>query len=170
MIEHELLFLGLLMECPKHGYDIKRQIQDELLPMIGLEIKSIYYPLKKMEKLGLIKKDFARQGNRPEKINYSITPKGRKRFDELISSSLMSVERPFFSMNLSLYFLGFVDKKEAQKKLKTRIVLLRKVCHHLEELLHNVKSSPNHVASIFQHDLDLCQSEIESISRLIKVL
>ena len=49
MIEHEMLFLGLLMDGPKHGYEIKRRIEEELFPFIGLKIKSIYYPLKKME-------------------------------------------------------------------------------------------------------------------------
>src|SRR3989338_4855247 len=54
MIEHELLFLGLLKEGPKHGYEIKRLIEEELFPFVGLKIKSIYYPLKTMEKLGLV--------------------------------------------------------------------------------------------------------------------
>ena len=34
MIEHELLFLGLLKDGPKHGYEIKRQIEEELLKHI----------------------------------------------------------------------------------------------------------------------------------------
>ena len=51
MIEHELLFLGLLKEGPKHGYEIKKMIEEDLSQFIGLKIKSIYYPLKKMEKL-----------------------------------------------------------------------------------------------------------------------
>ena len=35
MIENEFLFLGLLAEGPKHGYEIKRQIEKELVPAIG---------------------------------------------------------------------------------------------------------------------------------------
>ena len=76
MIEHELLFLGLLKDGPKHGYEIKRQIEEDMFPFVGLKIKSIYYPLKKMEKLGLIKKDIGREGKFPEKYVYSLTTKG----------------------------------------------------------------------------------------------
>ena len=43
MIENELLFLGLLVEGPKHGYEIKLQLEEDLGPNVGLQIKSIYY-------------------------------------------------------------------------------------------------------------------------------
>ena len=84
MIENEFLFLGLLAEGPKHGYEIKLQLEEVLSPIIGLQIKSVYYPLKKMESTGLIEKEIGRrEGHFPEKYVYRITPKGRKKFDEL---------------------------------------------------------------------------------------
>lgn len=170
MIEHELLFLGLLMEKPKHGYDIKRQIQDELFPFIGLEIKSIYYPLKKLEKSGLIKNDVGKEGNWPEKNVYSITAKGKKKFDELITRSFLSIERPYFQINLSLYFLNYVDREEAKRRLKARVVLLKKVRQHIMESLEKVKGRPGHLTSIVQHDLDLFEAEILSVTRLIATI
>lgn len=170
MIEHEILFLGLLMERPMHGYDIKCKIHDELEAVIGLNVKSIYYPLKKLEGAGMIKQGSNRQGKGPEKITYSITPKGRKRFDQLITKSLMSIERPFFHINLSLYFLVYVDKQEAIRRLKTRIVLLNRVCQHLEQSFPSIQSKSPHLTCIIQHDLDLCLAEIDSISRLLKQL
>lgn len=167
MIENELLFLGLLMKRPMHGYDIKRQIHEELEPVTGLKIKSIYYPLRKLEEAGLIKQKWAKEGNRPEKIDYYITAKGKKRFDDLITKSLMSVERPFFHINLSLYFLIYVEKQEAIKRLRMRVLRLRKVCRHLESSFTALRNQSAHVTSIVQHDLDLCRSELDSISRLI---
>ena len=81
MIENEFLFLGLLAEGPKHGYEIKRQIEKELIPAIGLQIKSIYYPLQKMEEVGLIEKEVGQKGRFPQRFIYRITSKGRKRFN-----------------------------------------------------------------------------------------
>ena len=78
MIEHEMLFLGLLMDGPKHGYEIKRKLEEEIFPFIGLKVKSIYYPLKKMEQLKLVEKDVAREGRWPEKFVYTITRRGKK--------------------------------------------------------------------------------------------
>jgi DNA-binding PadR family transcriptional regulator len=166
MIEHELLFLGLLMEKPKHGYDIKCQIQDELFTIIGLDIKSIYYPLRKLEQSGLIRKCTGKEGNWPEKNIYSITSKGKNRFRQLISRSFLAIDRPYFQINLSLYFLSYIDKKEAKRRLKTRIMLLNRVKKHLNSSLERIQSEAGPLARIVRHDLDLCNAEILSVTRL----
>lgn len=169
MIENELLFLGLLKEGPKHGYEIKRQIEEELLPFVGLKIKSIYYPLKKMEKLGLIKKDIGREGNWPEKYVYSLTPKGQKVFDHLITESFLSIERPYFNIDLSLYFIQYVDKVIVQRQLRGRVLFLRRIRRELEGLKSSVKPVQKHLNVILEHDLDLVEAEIKSLSKLINL-
>ncbi len=171
MIEHEMLFLGLLMGGPKHGYEIKRIIEEELYPFIGLDIKSIYYPLKKMEELDLIKKDVEREGRWPEKYVYKITPKGKKIFDHLITESFLLIERPYFNIDLSLYFIPYVNQKIARRKLKARIFFLHRIKKGLEKFLHrkNALTSP-HLKIILEHDLDLVEAEIKSFKRLIETL
>jgi len=169
MIEHELLFLGLLMEGPKHGYEIKRQIEEELVPFLGLKIKSIYYPLRKMEKLGLVSKDAGREGNFPEKFTYSITEKGRKIFDHLLTENFLSIERPYFNIDLSLYFLPYVDKHIAHRRLRARVIFLKRIMRDLENLKNNFKKG-KHLTIILEHDIDLVGAEIKSIERLLEVL
>lgn len=170
MIEHEMLFLGLLMEGPKHGYEIKKVIEEELMPFVGLKIKSIYYPLKKMEKLGLINKDVGREGKWPEKFVYTITPKGKKIFEHLITESFMSIERPYFNIDLSLYFLQYADKEIAQRKLKGRVIFLRRIHRDLEQLRTKLDKTRKHLQIILDHDLDLVSAEIKSISKLMDLL
>jgi DNA-binding PadR family transcriptional regulator len=167
MIEHELLFLGLLAEGPKHGYEIKRQIEEDLLPNVGLVIKSIYYPLKKIEEAGLIEKETSRQGNWPEKYVYRITPKGKSKFNELMEESFISIERPFFQMDLSLYFLPLVDKAMAKKRLKVRLALLKRLVRELTALKEKSPQKSRSAQLILQHGLDLAQAEIASTDRLI---
>lgn len=168
MIEHELLFLGLLMEGPKHGYEIKRLIEEELLPFIGLNIKSIYYPLKKMEKLGLVHKDIGREGKWPEKFVYRITSKGEKIFHHLVNESFLSIERPYFNVDMALYFLPYVDKKIAQRRLRARVIFLNRIKRDLEVL--KGKAIAKHLTIILEHEFDLVSAEIKSISRLIDIL
>ena len=170
MIEHEMLFLGLLIEGPKHGYEIKMLIEEELFPFVGLKIKSIYYPLKKMEQLGLIDKDVGREGKWPEKFVYSITPKGRKIFDHLITESFLSIQRPYFNIDLSLYFLQYVDKKIAHRKLRGRIIFLKRIRRDLEALKAKVKPSRKHLLIILSHDRDLVEAEIQSTTKLMNFL
>ena len=172
MIEHEMLFLGLLVDGPKHGYEIKRTIDEELFPFVGLKIKSIYYPLKKMEQLKLVRKDVGREGKFPEKFVYSITPQGRKIFDHLITESFLSVDRPFFNIDLSLYFLPYVDKKIAYKKLRGRVIFLKRIQRDLTRLCVRETNPPlaKHLGIILEHDLDLVEAEIKSLSRLLAIL
>ena len=171
MIEHELLFLGLLKDGTKHGYEIKRLIEEELLPFVGLKIKSIYYPLKKMEKLDLIKKDVGREGKWPEKFIYSLTPKGEKIFDHLITESFLSIERPYFQIDLSLYFLQYVDQKIAKRQLRGRVLFLKRIKRELEAIKQkNIASSKKHFQIILDHDLDLVEAEIKSSQRLAEAL
>lgn len=169
MIENEFLFLGLLAEGPKHGYEIKLQIEEDLSPNIGLNIKSIYYPLQKMETLGLVEKEMGRkEGRFPEKYVYRITPKGKKKFDELIEHSFLSVERPFFQIDLAFYFLPLVDKNMAKRRLKIRFNLLKKVKRQLSLLQLSAKTKI--LSLILQHDLDLVEAEINSTQKIISQL
>jgi len=171
MIEQEMLFLGLLMDGPRHGYEIKRKIAEELIPIVGLKIKSVYYPLQRMEELGLVSKDVGREGKFPEKFVYQITPKGRKRFSQLIAESFLAIERPFFTIDLSLYFLPHVDKKIAKRKLQARRMFLRRIYRELEKLTKKSRpSSSQHIHIILEHDLDLVQAEINSLTKLMAVL
>ena len=170
MIEHEVLFLGLLMEGPKHGYEIKRKIEEELFPFVGLSVKSVYYPLKKMERLGLVHKDVGREGKWPEKFVYSITPKGEKIFYHLVSESFLSIERPYFSIDLALYFLPYVDKKIASRRMRARVIFLNRIKRDLEKLKTNMSPNSKHLGIILEHELDLVGAEIKSISRLIDTL
>ncbi len=170
MIEHELLFLGLLKDGPKHGYEIKRLIEEDLFPFVGLKIKSIYYPLRKMEKLGLVSKDVGREGKWPEKYVYSLTAKGDKIFDHLITDSFLSIERPYFNIDLSLYFLQYVDPQIAKRQLRGRILFLKRIKGNLERAKKAVNASKKHLHIILEHDIDLVDAEINSIANLIDFL
>ncbi|MDP2940344.1 MAG: PadR family transcriptional regulator [Candidatus Omnitrophota bacterium] len=170
MNEQELLFLGLLKAGPKHGYEIKRLLKDTLMPFISLDIKSIYYPLKKMEEKGLIAKYAGREGNFPEKHIYSLTPKGEKRFDSILNESFLTIKRPYFNIDLSLYFLPYAKPQIAKRRFRARVLFLRRIKRELAALKKNLKPEIKHLGVILEHNIDLVQAEIKSISRLIKAI
>jgi len=170
MIENQLLFLGLLKDGPKHGYEIKRLIEEELSPFVGLNVKSIYYPLRKMEKRELIKKETNRSGNFPEKYVYSLTQKGERIFEDLITESFLSIQRPYFDIDLSLYFLQYVDKKIARKQLRGRVMFLRRIFREIGNAKDKVNPAQKHLQIILDHDLDLVDAEIKSIKQLMLTL
>ncbi|MFA5063099.1 MAG: PadR family transcriptional regulator [Candidatus Omnitrophota bacterium] len=171
MIEQELLLLGLLKEGPKHGYDIKTKIKQILSLFAGVELKSIYYPLRILEKRGLVAKRTLKPGKRPERMVYALTSKGEARFNELLNKSLLSLKRPQFSLDLSLYFLHYMNPGVAIRRLRARLHMLNKISHGLE---HMVKTSSKGktvpLNRILEHNFRLLKAESQFISQLINTV
>ena len=171
MIEQELILLGLIKESPKHGYEIKRKIKEILSIFAGVDLKSIYYPLKILEKKGLVVKRISRPGRRPARIVYALTPKGERHFDELLSKSFLDFKRPQFSLDLSLYFLHYIKPEIAKRRLHARIFILNGLLKGLEQMAKSYeKKKPHALVSILKHNLQMLEAESQFLALLIKTL
>lgn len=168
MIEQELLILGLLRESPKHGYEIKKEI---IALFGGIEAPSIYYPLKILEKRGLVMKKAAKQGRRPQRFVYQLTPKGENKFQDLLTSSFLNFKRPQFSLDLSLYFLDYMEPEVAKRRLRARMQLLEKLMKGLRQTVDSLQTKKSSsLAHILQHNLQMVQGESAFLGNLIKEL
>jgi DNA-binding PadR family transcriptional regulator len=170
MIEQELLFLGLLKEGEKHGYEIKKRIKEILSLFAGLEIKSIYYPLRVLEKKGLVVKRIVKQPNRPSRLIYSLTDQGEVRFNNLLLRSFLDFKRPRFSLDISLYFLRYVKPKILKRRIQVRIRLLERISRGLGQMIHSLKSkkSSSFLWLILEHNLEMINTEVRFLERLLK--
>ncbi|MCQ9206181.1 MAG: PadR family transcriptional regulator [Omnitrophica bacterium] len=166
-----LIILGVLKNGPKHGYDIKKIIKKELGIFTSLENKSIYYPLKVMEKGGLIKRAAAQNRGRLLRYVYSLTPRGDKEFLKLAMETLLSEKRPFIDIDIPLYFLPFLEKKEVLVRLRLRKRFLERVKAWLGGNLDSKKQFPYHQKLLLRHHLNLLNAEehfLEDIVRIVK--
>jgi len=170
-MEQELLILGLLKQGPKHPYQIKRLIHDVIFTFASFETESIYYPLKKMEKQGLVMKKSSRSGARPQRYTYSITKEGEEEFGRLLDKSFLTIKRPHFNLDLSLYFMPYVKESVARRRLRGRLVLLRKIVKNLEKLLKSLNMKKSfHLALILEHNLELAKAEMKFLEKLVNLL
>jgi len=169
MIEQELLLLGLLRQTPKHGYEIKIKVREILSLFAGVELKSIYYPLKVLEKKGLLTKQAAKKGRRPERYVYCLTDKGKERFEMLLSKNLLDFKRPQFTLDLSLYFLSYLPANLARRRLAARLSILKKITLGIIELL-NSRALKDSLANsrILEHNLCLLRAESAFLASLLK--
>ncbi len=169
MIEQEFLLLGLLRQSPRHGYEIKVRIRQILSLFAGVDIKSIYYPLKVLEKKGLLDKHADKEGRRPERFVYCLTNKGRERFDKLLNKSLLDFKRPQFSLDLSLYFLDYLKPDLSRRRLAARLKILRKISSSIEETIKSSKLKHSvSLSRILRHNLCLLQAESDFLNSLLK--
>lgn len=172
MIEQELLFLGLLRERPKHGYEIKTYLREILFPFLSIDSKSIYYPLQILAKKGFLAKKISQKGKRPQRFVYELTRKGRTRFNELLKKSFLDFKRPQFSLDLSLYFLKFTEPRIAKRRLKARVLLLKKLSESLDRTLITLekRKTPPFILAIIEHDKQLIEAEVAFLLNLTQKL
>ncbi len=170
MIEQELLFLGLLKESPKHGYRIKKEIREILSLFAGLAPKSVYYPLGILEKKGLVLKHINNTGRRPQRFVYGLTPKGDGRFKELLNKSLLDFKRPQFNLDLSLYFLRYMQPDIARRRLRARMSILKKISKGLLQMAGSLKkNNPCALAHILEHNRQMVETEFQFLKQFIRI-
>lgn len=166
----ELIILGILKQQPRHGYEIKKILQKELGIFTALENKSIYYPLKIMEQKGFIKKTTTQTKGRLFRYVYAITSRGNKAFNALAMDALLSEKRPFIDIDIPLYFLPYLEKKEVLARLRLRKRFLEKVENWLNSNLKAEGAFPSHQILLLKHHRNLLNAEENFVDEIINIL
>ena len=165
-----LVIMGLLMKEPAHGYDLKQTLERELSPFFEVSSAPLYYLLKKLEQEGLVTKWGAVSGKRPKKYVYSLTAKGQEEIKKLLLENITYLHRPSFNLDISLYFLNFLEPKDVVETLKGRLRESRK----LKFLLQRQKKALETDATrrreyiITAHNIRFTEAEIEFVKDLIE--
>jgi DNA-binding PadR family transcriptional regulator len=85
----ELAILGLLIESPMHGYELRKRLTGLLGAFRAFSYGSLYPALRRMQADGLIAEDAAPAGTpvRRARRVYQLTDAGRRRFGELVADT-----------------------------------------------------------------------------------
>jgi DNA-binding PadR family transcriptional regulator len=85
----ELAILGLLLESPMHGYELRKRLTGLLGAFRAFSYGSLYPALRRMQTDGLIAEDATPEGavlRRARRV-YQLTDAGRQRFTELVADT-----------------------------------------------------------------------------------
>jgi len=118
----EIAVLALLREAPMHPYQMQRLLhvrhKDELL---ALKRGSLYHAIRRLTRDGLIEVEkTAREGNRPERTSYRITPVGLKAFLDVLRKIIATPRRDSSECMAAMSFLVHLDPEEAVQFLDER--------------------------------------------------
>ncbi|AMY21164.1 PadR family transcriptional regulator [Rhodococcus kroppenstedtii] len=84
----ELAVLGLLLDSPMHGYELRKRLTGLLGAFRAFSYGSLYPTLRRMQADGLIVENQASGGTvRRARRVYELTPAGRERFTELVADT-----------------------------------------------------------------------------------
>lgn len=127
-----LYILGFLLRYgPQHGYQIKKRMSEQMADFTNIKLPTIYYHLEKMERDGLISAEELREGLRPEKRVYQITPEGKERFLSLLRQTLELEYRPTFAVDGALFFSEYVEVGDLVSALECHAANLREALERL---------------------------------------
>lgn len=129
------LVLALLAEEEMHGYKLEQLVHNRGFRFwTELSHSSIYTALKKLEEKKLIRSRLV-QGKGPHRKVFALTKAGRKR---LVADALIRFQCPSHPRNeidLSIYSLPFLPRKEALKSIGQGITILKNRLEFIKERL-----------------------------------
>lgn len=74
----EMLILALVEERPRHGYEIAQLIEQRSGGAIRFQIPSLYPPLYRLERRGLVEGRWVEKAGERRRRFYRLTPAGKK--------------------------------------------------------------------------------------------
>lgn len=90
-LKHALL--GLLINHPQHGYDLKREFDEKLGAVWNLNYGQIYTTLERLTRDGLVEYSDVSQDDKPDKKVYKLTEQGRAEVGEWFVSPIKNEPR-----------------------------------------------------------------------------
>ena len=126
MDEIEIALLGFMYDESKHGYDLHKEISD--LSGIGIvwrvKMGKLYAMLHKLEKNQWVVTTVTQEGNRPQRTQYHITPRGKSVFNEWLDSPVKKGRDFRIIFLLKMYFA----LKQGIDKAGQLIVMQQNAC------------------------------------------
>lgn len=143
----DVAVLAFLHEAPMHPYEMRRLLRlrhkDEIL---ALKRGSLYHAIARLLRAGLIAvRTTNREGKRPERTIYRITPAGQSEFLNTIRSMVTIPRRESSEFLAAMSFLVHLDPDEAAQPLTERV---QKLEAEIPLLTARLASASVHVARI----------------------
>jgi len=161
MTNAELAILGLVVEQPRHGYQIEQVINERgMRNWTEVGFSSIYYLLKKLEDHGLVESHLEQVGPGPARKVYSATPGGREALDEAVVEALSQPERCYQPFLLGLSHLPRIPRGQALGAVRRYRAGLEARLAEVQESAQHQRPLPDHVAAMFDYSQALIQAEM----------
>jgi DNA-binding PadR family transcriptional regulator len=133
--------------------------------------RALYRAIEELETVGYIESvETSREGRRPERTVYRITPEGREELENWLADVLAAPvdETPVFSVAVGL--LGYITQERAESALAMRLVSLQARLVALEATLKLAQDDlglPRLVLLELEHAMALAAAEMDWVRRLL---
>lgn len=105
------IILGILLESPSSGYEIKRKFSTIFVNFYNGSFGSIYPILHKLEQQKKVTVELIKQDNKPDKKIYSITENGKKTFLKYLDTQI-EPRKIKWDFMIRMYYAEHLDFEE----------------------------------------------------------
>jgi len=155
-VEKRLLLLGLLKHQEMHGYQINDFIERQMGFCTNIKKPTAYYVLDRLAQEGYVTQTEQREGNRPPRKVYRITPEGETYLQTLLRQNLSEVNWPTFAVDVGLAFLEALPAEEVRRLLSERLEKVEEYLAHVNDLKQ--PHSPS-LQTVIGHHIALLKAE-----------
>jgi DNA-binding PadR family transcriptional regulator len=158
-----LSILQLLDERPMHPYELaatmRSRHQDEF---IRLNFGSLYHTVDSLERDGWIEPaEREKEGNRPERTIYRLTPAGRSVLLKVVSDIVAQPRREYPHFSAGLMFMHHLDAETAARLLEQRAQALHALNAKLSHILAEIRGSGLTRLSVIELEHKIAMHEAE---------
>ena len=136
----EILILAMLRPGPRHGYDIKKDIERALGGTVSLNNKTLYLALKRFEEIGAVTRQVVPQEGKPNRHLYHLTERGIELLQAYLRdfpASQAASEAEFFTR---VAFFDYLEVPEREAILTKRLAYLEGCLSYLQTMQHMADS------------------------------
>jgi DNA-binding PadR family transcriptional regulator len=169
MTNAELAILSLIVEQPRHGYEIERVIEERgMREWTEVSFSSIYYLLDKLQRQGLVKGHLATAGGRgPARKVYRATAAGLQAFRAGVLQALSVPARSYPPLQLGLACLPGIAPQQALAALRRYRDSLAQRLAQVQQGWDAQRPLPYFVDAMFDHSVTMIQAELHWIEGFI---
>lgn len=161
----ELVVLGLVVEEPRHGYDVERTITARgIRQWADVAFSSIYYILGKLESRGLLQSEHC--GGPKSRRVYAATDAGRSTAAETTAHLLGTASPSYSPFVVGLANVDLIDDAQLRSLVRARIAALTEQVSLIEVTRASQSELPRPAQLVFSYTLARLVAERDWLTTL----
>jgi DNA-binding PadR family transcriptional regulator len=162
----ELAILGLLKERPMHGYQLNRELSEQVGGLWRVSYGSLYPSLRRLERQGAITSQPGAGARR--KTVYAITPEGERLFLELLEEPPQENQTEDARFRVRLAFFRYLPPETRVRLLERRRQALETRLDDVKAHLRDAATTDDYQRALLDHARVGTESDIAWLTDLIR--
>ncbi|MBU1340714.1 MAG: PadR family transcriptional regulator [Proteobacteria bacterium] len=165
----DLVILGFIKKTPGSPYELAQKVEaSRINKIVKIGSPTIYQNIKKMAKKEYLSSKTVREGEMPEKTNYTLTEKGEAYFLELMEQLSSNPGRIYFNFNGFMKNLMLLEKETGLKMLKNLKLFFYDTKEDLEKDIKDINSPSFEIKAILKQYHIMLKGMIQWIEEVIE--